>query len=143
MLGVSRFPETHRDLDLHVGEVVVEVLLPVLDAPVEMAKDQLDGEKIGKRIADDLVDDVGDETKTAQTNVIRIGSELVVDSQKSQINPLSNEVVELLAEDDRSMSVRFKVDTDVALARLVMQMLHSGGHTSRLHSLKQCFHNDT
>lgn len=105
-----------NNLDQAVGEVGVG-LVPDLGGPLALGEDGLDQEEIGEGIADSLVNDLGEGAEGADGNSLSGGRALGgVDGLESR-----------RAEEDSAVSVGLKVDTDVVLQSLVVQVLDSSG----------------
>lgn len=106
----------YNNLDQAVREVGVG-LVPDLGGPLALGEDGLDQEEIREGITDSLVDDLGEGTEGADGNDLGGGRAL------GGVDGLQGRG----AEEDSAVSVGLKVDTDVVLQSLVVQVLDSSG----------------
>ena len=108
----------HLDADEAVGEVRVGER-PVLESPALVREDHLDKEHVGKGVANRLVDEVTAGGKDVERVLLRWGLGLGFPEGAEGVR----------REDDGAVAVRLKVDTDVELERLVMEVLNARGGT--------------
>lgn len=105
-----------NNLDQAVGEVGIG-LVPDLGSPLALGEDGLDQEEIREGIADSLVDDLGEGAEGADGN--SLGGRRALGG----VNGLQGR----RAEEDSAVSVGLKVDTDIVLQSLVVQVLDTCG----------------
>lgn len=105
-----------NNLDKTVGEVGVG-LVPDLGGPLTLGQDGLDKEEVREGIADGLVDDLGEGAEGSDGNSLGWGRAL------GRVDGLESRG----AKDDGAVSVGLKVNSDIVLQSLMMQVLDSGG----------------
>lgn len=109
---------TVRDLNTNeaVGKIGISVE-PFLGAPALVRKNDLDHEHIGKGIADSLVDELNESLQVVEVLLLSGRVRL------AGVNVRDGAV----GEDDGSVAVGLKVDSDIKLGSSVVEMLDTGG----------------